>query len=92
VFRELAIVDAILGGQRDAAELAKLRHYRIKAGPETIRKSWAGNWRHEHLKQSRMDPGHEPLPPDQKKRRRNNRDTKSGFNLRWKCTNCSQST
>src|SRR6202161_4146632 len=53
----LAIVDAILGGQRDAAELAKLRHFRIKADPETIRKSLVGNWRHEHLftlKQSRV--------------------------------------
>jgi transposase len=52
----LAILDAILGGQRDAAELAKLRHYRIKADPETIRKSLVGNWRREHLftwKQSR---------------------------------------
>ena len=52
----LAIIDAILAGQRDAAELAKLRHYRIKADSETIRKSLVGNWRREHLftlKQSR---------------------------------------
>jgi transposase len=52
----LAIVDAILAGQRDAAELAKLRDPHIKAHAETIRKSLAGNWRSEHLftlKQSR---------------------------------------
>jgi transposase len=45
----LAIVDAILAGQRDAAELAKLRDPHIKAHPETIRKSLVGNWRSEHL-------------------------------------------
>lgn len=52
----LAIVDAILDGQRDANELAKLRDCRIKADEETIRKSLVGNWRPEHLftlKQSR---------------------------------------
>jgi len=52
----LAIVDAILGGQRDAGELTKLRDPRIKADQETIRKSLVGNWRREHLftlKQSR---------------------------------------
>ena len=45
----LAIVDAILAGQRDAAELAKLRDPHIKADAETIRKSLVGNWRSEHL-------------------------------------------
>src|SRR4029453_15374786 len=45
----LAIVDAILAGQRDAAELAKLRDSRLKADAETIRKSLVGNWRQEHL-------------------------------------------
>ena len=52
----LAIVDAILAGQRDATELAKLRDPHIKAHAETIRKSLVGNWRSEHLftlKQSR---------------------------------------
>jgi transposase len=52
----LAIVDAILAGQRDATELAKLRDPHIKAHAETIRKSLVGNWRPEHLftlKQSR---------------------------------------
>jgi hypothetical protein len=53
----LAIVDAILGGQRDPLELAKLRDPHIKASEETIRKSLKGNWRAEHLftlKQSRQ--------------------------------------
>jgi transposase len=45
----LAIVDALLEGQRDAAELAKLRNSRIQADEETIRKSLVGNWRLEHL-------------------------------------------
>ncbi len=45
----LAIVDAILSGQQDPRELAKLRDPRIRASPETIRKSLAGNWRPEHL-------------------------------------------
>jgi transposase len=53
----LAIVDAIVGGQRDPLELAKLRDPRIKASEETIRKSLQGHWRGEHLftlKQSRQ--------------------------------------
>ena len=45
----LAMVDAILAGQRDGTELAKLRNPHIKAEPETIRKSLEGNWRPEHL-------------------------------------------
>jgi transposase len=44
-----AIVDAILAGQRDGTELAKLRDPHIKADTETIRKSLEGNWRPEHL-------------------------------------------
>jgi len=43
------IVDAILAGQRDGAELAKLRDPHIKADADTIRKSLEGNWRPEHL-------------------------------------------
>ena len=52
----LAIVDAILAGERDGAELARLCDARIKATAETISKSLVGNWRPEHLftlKQSR---------------------------------------
>jgi transposase len=52
----LAIVDAILAGQRDPVELATLRDCRIKASQETIQKSLVGTWCAEHLftlKQSR---------------------------------------
>jgi hypothetical protein len=45
----LAILDAILGGERDAAQLAKLRDPHVKASEEVIRKSLEGNWRQEHL-------------------------------------------
>ena len=45
----MSIVDAILGGQRDPMELAKLRDPHIRASEETIRKSLVGNWRPEHL-------------------------------------------
>jgi transposase len=45
----LAVVDAILQGQRNPVELAKLRDPRIHASEETIRKSLVGNWRAEHL-------------------------------------------
>ena len=44
-----AIIQAILAGQRDAAELAKLREPEIQADAETIRKSLEGDWRREHL-------------------------------------------
>ena len=52
----LAIVDAILAGERDPVALATLRDARIKASEETIQKSLVGSWRPEHLftlKQSR---------------------------------------
>jgi transposase len=45
----LAIVDAILAGERDPHELAKLRDWRIKASEETIMKSLVGDYRDEHL-------------------------------------------
>jgi transposase len=45
----LAIMDAIVAGERDPAVLAKLRDPRIKANEETIRKSLVGNWRAEHI-------------------------------------------
>ena len=47
--QELAIIDAILAGERDPAVLAKLRDTRIKANAETIQKSLVGNWQAEHL-------------------------------------------
>lgn len=45
----LAIVDAILAGERDLAELAQLRDWRIRASEETIMKSLVGDYREEHL-------------------------------------------
>jgi transposase len=45
----LAIVDAILEGERDPAKLASLRDHRIKADLETITKSLVGDWKVEHL-------------------------------------------
>src|SRR5215471_21543989 len=41
----LAILDAIVAGERDPAVLAKLRDPRIQASEETIRKSLEGTWR-----------------------------------------------
>jgi len=45
----LAILDAILAGQRDPVVLAKLRDRRIQASPETILQSLEGDYRPEHL-------------------------------------------
>lgn len=45
----LAILDAILDGNRDVQALAALRDPRIKASPETIAKSLVGDYRQEHL-------------------------------------------
>jgi hypothetical protein len=45
----MAIVEAILAGQRDAQELAKLRDPRVQASQETIAKALEGTWRLEHL-------------------------------------------
>ena len=45
----LAIIDAILGGERNPFTLAKLRHDRIKASEEVIAKSLVGDYRIEHL-------------------------------------------
>jgi hypothetical protein len=45
----LAIIDAIIGGERDAEKLAQLREPNIQASPETIRQSLVGDWRREHL-------------------------------------------
>jgi transposase len=44
-----AIIEAILNGERDPAQLAKHRHRCIKASQETIVKSLQGDWRSEHL-------------------------------------------
>jgi len=45
----LAIMDAILAGERDAHKLAQLRHPRIRASEENIIKSLVGDYREEHL-------------------------------------------
>ena len=43
------IITAILNGQRDPVQLAKLRDKRIQAPEEKIIKSLEGDWRKEHL-------------------------------------------
>src|SRR6266567_3660626 len=45
----LAIIDAILSGERDPQKLAQLRDWRIRATEETIMKSLVGDYRDEHL-------------------------------------------
>jgi transposase len=45
----LAILDALLAGERDPAVLAGYRDYRIKASRETIAKALVGDYRSEHL-------------------------------------------
>ena len=52
----LAIVDAILAGERDPWVLAKLRNERIKATKEVIAKSVVGDYRAEHLFTLRQSP------------------------------------
>jgi len=45
----LAILEAILAGERDAQKLAALKDHRIKASRDTIARSLQGDWRPEHL-------------------------------------------
>jgi len=45
----LAIVDAILAGERDPERLAAWRDHRIKAETQTIARSLVGDWKEEHL-------------------------------------------
>jgi transposase len=45
----LAIIDAVLGGERDGQKLASLRDPRIRATKDTIAKSLVGDYRPEHL-------------------------------------------
>lgn len=45
----LAILDAILAGQRDPVALAQLKDHRIRASQELIAKSLVGDYRPEHL-------------------------------------------
>jgi transposase len=45
----MAIIQAILDGERDPLKLAKLRDRRCKNSEEVIAKSLVGNWRDDHL-------------------------------------------
>ena len=45
----LAILDAVLAGERDPQVLAQLRHPGIKASQETIVRALQGDWRLEHF-------------------------------------------
>lgn len=45
----LAILEAILEGERDPVALARLKDHRIQASRDTIAKSLRGDWREEHL-------------------------------------------
>ncbi len=45
----MAIIEAIVAGERDGERLARFRHGRIKASGETIAAALEGNWREEHL-------------------------------------------
>lgn len=45
----LAILEAILAGERDPQKLAALKDHRIKASRDTIAKSLCADWRLEHL-------------------------------------------
>lgn len=45
----LAILRAIVAGERDGARLAKHRNYRVRANETTIALALQGNWRDEHL-------------------------------------------
>jgi transposase len=45
----LAILEALLAGERDPQKLAALKDHRIKASRDTIARSLQGDWRPEHL-------------------------------------------
>jgi transposase len=45
----LAILDAILAGERDPAKLASLCNWRVRSSRETVAKSLEGDYRPEHL-------------------------------------------
>ena len=45
----LDIIRAIVAGERNPRELAKLRDYRVKSSEATIAKALRGHWRDEHL-------------------------------------------
>ena len=45
----IAIIEAIVAGERDSAQLAKLRDHRTRADEATIAQSLLGHWREEHI-------------------------------------------
>jgi transposase len=45
----MAIVRAIVAGERDGVKLAELRNHRCKSSEDTIAKALTGTWRQEHL-------------------------------------------
>ena len=45
----MAIIEAIVSGERDLRQLARLRDPRIRADEETIAKSLQGHWQEEHI-------------------------------------------
>ena len=45
----MAIIEAIVSGERDPRQLAQLRNYRIKADEATIARSLQGHWREERI-------------------------------------------
>jgi transposase len=45
----MAIVRAIVAGERDGVKLAKFRDFRCKSSEETIAKALTGTWKDEHL-------------------------------------------
>lgn len=45
----LAIIRAIVGGERDANKLAQLRNYRVHASLEEVAAALRGTWKREHL-------------------------------------------
>ena len=45
----MAIIEAIVNGERDPWQLAQLRDHRIRADEETIAKSLQGHWLEEHI-------------------------------------------
>ena len=45
----IAILRAIVAGERDGTQPAKYRNYRVKADEATIARALQGNWRDEHL-------------------------------------------
>lgn len=45
----MAIVRAIVAGERDSVKLAQLRNYRCKSSEDTIAKALTGTWKDEHV-------------------------------------------